>query len=162
MHVGMIEPGLNFGKMYEDLAALFTEYSNIDEAQAVVGIMVEGPAAAYADVWEWGNARQTKKGPKTTRGINPDGSSVWLTITAPHGYIRTNIGKFWTIIDQEIGNVDFEQSSGRQIDKQIKKAARRIGERVASVIAKAAPYDTGDLSESIRAYTEISMVDDSD
>ena len=154
MQIGLISPNPDFGKLYEKLTDLFSEYANADEAAVSVGIYSEGAAAAYALVWEWGNARQTKKGPKTTRGINPDGEEVWLTITAPSGYIRVNILKYWDIIDQEMGKIDFSQP-GNTINKQLKRAADKISDRIVKVIQDTAPEDHGDLKESIVAYTEI-------
>jgi len=162
MYLGGVSVAPDFGKLYQGLAELFKEYSNSDEVTAQVGIFSEGPAAAYANVWEFGNARQRKKGPKTVRGINPDGKTVWLTITAPYGYVRVNILKFWAIIDQELASIDFTQTSGKKIDRQVKQVALNIGTKIAKVVSKTAPFDEGDLSKSIKAYAMISMVDDDD
>lgn len=162
MIIGSISAKPNFGKLYDGLVDIFQEFSNSDEAEVLVGIVSEGDAAAYANVWEWGNARQTKKGPKTTRGINPDGSEVWLTITAPRGYIRVNFAKFWQVIDKEMAKIDFDSNSGRKVDKQIKNASKKIGDEIAAIIADNAPYDSGDLSESIKATTEIVELDADD
>lgn len=160
MFIAGLNPSPNLGKLYDGLIDIFQEYANADEAEVQVGIFIEGPAAAYANVWEWGNIRQTKKGPKTVRGINPDGSSVWLTVQAPRGYIRVNILKYWTVIDQEMSKVNFGASSGSQIDKQIRQASINIGNKVAKIISETAPVDKGDLSSSVKAYASIGLVED--
>jgi hypothetical protein len=159
--IGFIGPSPDFGRLYDGLADIFAEYANADEASVSVGIFSEGEAAAYAMVWEWGNARQTKKGPKTTRGISPDGEEAWLTIQAPYGYIRVNILKYFEVIDQEMSKIDFSQG-GNKINNQVKRATKRISDRIVKIIQDSVPVDSGALQESIVAYTEIDMFEDED
>jgi hypothetical protein len=114
------------------------------------GVSVEGEAAAYAEVWEWGNARQTKKGPRTVLGTNPRGERVWLSSQAPYGYIWTNEGKFWDSISQELKKVTFEGPNKRDVREELEKASVRIATEIAKTISESAPVDTGQLSESFR------------
>lgn len=113
------------------------------------GVISEGEAAEYALVWEFGNVRQTKKGPKTTIGITPDGKRVWLSIQAPFGYIRINEGLYWEIVREELGKISFSGGTGDSVLLEIKKASFRICDRVAEVIRDTVPVDTGALRASI-------------
>lgn len=114
------------------------------------GVSVEGEAAAYAEVWEWGNSRQQRQGPKTVLGTNPRGERVWLSSQAPFGYIWTNEGKFWDSISQELKQVTFDGPTKRDVTEELKKASIRIATEIAKTISEAAPIDTGQLSESFR------------
>lgn len=114
-----------------------------------IALRLNGPAAAYALVWEWGSAQLTKPGPKTTWGTNPDGETVILTKTAPYGYIRTNIPKFRVIIREEFDLVDWAAVSLRSLRSTLQKVLESAAERIAHVIAEAAPYDTGQLYDAI-------------
>jgi len=116
------------------------------------GVVSEGDAAAYALVWEWGNARQTQKGPKTVRGENPDGESVWLTIQAPMGYIRINEAEYIRIIEDQLGAMDLGNlETGQDIRKAMKAASGRAANLIAEVIKQFAPIDSGALRDSIGA-----------
>jgi hypothetical protein len=116
------------------------------------GVVVEGDAAAYALVWEWGNARQTKQGPKTVKGINPDGSEVWLSIQAPSGYIAIHENEFLQIIDYQLGQIDLsEAETGKEIRDEMKKASLASARMIAEIIRDFAPVDKGLLRESIEA-----------
>jgi hypothetical protein len=144
-------PGMDDASVKE-LKELFEGYIEAsDEGPVRGGVVSEGDAAAYALVWEWGNARQTKEGPKTVRGINPDGESVWLSTQAPYGYIRINEPEFTNIVQQEIAAVDFKAAeTGEEILASLKDASARAGARVAELIREVAPLDTGALRESIQ------------
>jgi hypothetical protein len=136
----------------KELKGLFAGYQEAS-AQGPIrgGVVSEGDAAAYALVWEWGNARQTKEGPKTVKGINPDGDEVWLSTQAPFGYIRINEPEFINIIQEQIANVDFEAAeSGQEILTALKNASTRAAGQIAEVIREAAPVDSGALRESIQ------------
>lgn len=115
------------------------------------GVASEGEAAAYALVWEWGNARQTKKGPKTTLGINPDGSQVWLSLQAPSGYIRINEPEYIAILEKELSEADFKSLDAASIRAAMQLAAIRSSEKIAELIRETVPVDSGDLRESIVA-----------
>lgn len=147
----------DMGLIHEELEKFAKELSRIDK-KVEGGVAVVGPAAAYALVWEWGNARQTKKGPKTTLGINPDGSRVWLSIQAPKGYIRVLRPIFSRIIDQEIAKVKFKDLSANSLQKELSSAASRITERLAKIIAEHAPEDSGNLKSSIISLTQNQLV----
>jgi len=98
-------------------------------------------------VWEYGNVRQTKKGPKTTLAIDIEtGRKVWLTIQAPHGYVRILTPKFHKIIRIELGKVKFGE---KNVKKQVIEAWERIGELCAIEVRKVVPVDKGNLKESI-------------
>ncbi len=114
-----------------------------------IGLRLNGPAARYALVWEWGSSVLSKPGPKTTWGTNPDGETVILTKTAPYGYIRTNIPTFRKIIREEMDLVDWAGVSVRSLRKTLQQVLESASGRIAHVIAEAAPYDTGQLYEAI-------------
>jgi hypothetical protein len=113
------------------------------------GVMSEGDAAAYALVWEWGNARQTQKGPKTVLGTNPDGEQVWLSIQAPFGYIRINEDQYLMILQDEMEKADFGDFEADTIRLELELISMRAGDRIAEVIRRSVPVDTGNLQESI-------------
>src|SRR3954471_15404856 len=96
--------------MFDKLDELLLELEEHDK-EISAGVATVGEPAAYAEVWEWGNVRQTKKGPKTVLGINPDGEKVWLTIQAPFGYIRINENEFWQAVKDELAKVKFKSTT---------------------------------------------------
>lgn len=114
------------------------------------GVASVGEAAAYSLVWEFGNARQSKPGPKTTQGYNPaTGEIVWLTIQRPYGYIRINENLYWEVVRDEMAKVKFKGTTAHEITVELETAAKRIAKRIAKMIADTAPVDKGDLSDSI-------------
>jgi hypothetical protein len=145
-------PGLDDASAKE-LKELFEGYADASEQSPVRGgVTSEGEAAAYALVWEWGNSRQTKEGPKTVLGINPDGETVWLSTQAPFGYIRIYEPEFVNMVFEELAKVDFKAAeTGEEILQALKEASSRAGARVADIIKEAAPVDSGDLRDSIGA-----------
>lgn len=115
------------------------------------GVVSEGDGAAYALVWEWGNARQTKQGPKTVRGTNPDGEEVWLSIQAPEGYIRISEPVYIAILQEKLAGINFSDiSNGSAIRKEILKASQEAAIEIAEIIKENAPEDTGQLKNSIK------------
>lgn len=140
------------GASVKELRELLDSYRRVSEEGPVRGgIISEGDAAAYALVWEWGNARQTKKGPKTVRGINPDGEEVWLSIQAPFGYIRINEPEYINIIQQKLGEIDLSDVKDAEgIREEIKSASASAAEMITEIIRHVAPVDTGALRESIQ------------
>jgi hypothetical protein len=145
-------PGLDDASVKE-LKELFKGYEQASVQGPVRGgVISEGDAAAYALVWEWGNARQTKEGPKTVLGMNPEGERVWLSIQAPFGYIRIHEAEYQRIVLEQLGNVDLsEADTGNEILAEIKKASIKASQQIAEIIKDAAPIDTGALRESIKA-----------
>lgn len=110
-------------------------------------IVSTGPPSAYALVWEYGNIRQTKKGPKTVLGVDPEtGARVWLTIQAPSGYVRILKPQFRDIIEEEIIKVKF---GGKDVKTQLIYAMDRIGRRMTALVKQYVPVDKGDLKASI-------------
>lgn len=116
------------------------------------GVVSEGDAAAYALVWEWGNARQAKEGPKTVKGMNPDGEEVWLSVQAPFGYIRIHEPAFIKIIEERLSEIDFSETvTAKQVRDEMKKASAAAAEMIADILRESVPKDSGDLRESIQA-----------
>ena len=112
-----------------------------------VAIVSEGPPSAYALVWEYGNIRQTKKGPKTTLGFDPEtGKRVWLTIQAPTGYVRMLTPIFRGILHQEIETVKWGRKDTKQ---QLVRALNRAAQHMVMKIKEYVPVDTGALKDSI-------------
>lgn len=130
---------------------LLSGYSQAAEEGPVRGgVISEGDAAAYALVWEWGNARQTKEGPKTVKGINPDGEEVWLSVQAPFGYIRIHEPDFIRIIENKLEEIDLSDAvTGKQVRQEMMKASSAAAEQIADMLREFAPKDKGGLRESI-------------
>ena len=136
----------------------FEEQDKLVEA----GVVSEGEGAAYALVWEWGNARQKQLGPKTTLGINPDGSSVFLSIQAPRGYIRVNTPLFQQAMDEETAKIEFSSETTGKIFDELNAAALRAAKRIAEIIKEHVPVDTGQLHDSIKVAKYGDPILDSD
>src|ERR1700756_3450419 len=126
MPVPTIYPTMLFDKLDEFLL----EFEEHDE-EIFAGVASVGPAAAYAEVWEWGNIRQTKQGPKTVQGTNPAGEIVWLSLQAPFGYIKINENRMWEALKQELGKVKFKSTNAREMTEELQEAARKAMERCA-------------------------------
>jgi hypothetical protein len=114
------------------------------------GLMATGPAAAYAEVWEWGNARQEKQGPKTVLGVNPDGETVWLSTQAPMGYIAVHTDKYVAIVKAEVAKSALDGDTG------LKEVAHNAMVLIKEVVEENAPVDSGQLRDCFR------VVDDGD
>lgn len=113
-----------------------------------IQLLVQGPVAEYAVVWEWGRIG-IKPGPKTQWGTNPDGDKRVMTITAPSGFIRIHRQDFRDIIREEIKDtLAGVRPSG--IAKAVERGLRAAAPRIADIIADSAPEDTGALKEAIR------------
>jgi hypothetical protein len=113
------------------------------------GVASVGEAAAYSLVWEFGNARQAKKGPKTVKGVNPEtGETVWLSIQAPHGYVRISENLYWEALRQEMSKITFSGNTAKEITKELEACAVRAMKTIRKIIAQHAPKDKGDLSKS--------------
>lgn len=112
-----------------------------------VGVAVVGDAADYALVWEWGNTRQKKAGPRTVKGTNPDKKMVWLSSQAPFGYIRINEPFMHRIIEQVIGEMDLDQPSANATMKVIEAGAKKISKAIAEAISNDAPLGSADFGD---------------
>jgi hypothetical protein len=143
-------PGLDL-KKDKELKDLIKALKAVgDEEMVRGGVQSEGDAASYALVWEWGNARQTKKGPKTIRGVNPDGEAVWLSIQAPRGYIAINTPEFVAALVGKLAKMDFgDLDDVDEIIDGMKEASAQSAAVIARLIADAAPVDSGELRDSI-------------
>ena len=115
------------------------------------GVASVGEASAYALIWEWGNARQTQKGPKTVLGVNPDGEQVWLSLQAPFGYVRIHESEYIQILEKELKEIDFNALDARDIRTAMELVALKASEKIAELIRETVPVDSGDLKESIVA-----------
>ncbi len=145
--ISFLGPSLQFNKDKLDVLFLeLKEQSGLVEA----GVKVEGDAAAYALVWEWGNIRQQRIGPKTTLGTNPDGKRVYLSIQAPTGYIRVNTPSFLAALKEELAKVKFSNVSTGRVSAELEKAAKRTAARMRDIIREHAPVDTGELHDDIK------------
>lgn len=147
--------------VFDKLDELFLEFEEHDKLIAA-GVAAIGEAAAYAEVWEWGNVRQTKQGPKTVLGTNPDGEEVWLSVQAPFGYIAIHESQYWDIMKEELGKVEFKSSTAQGITKELETAAVKAMKRVKDLIEESAPVDKGILSKSFRVVLPDDILLDED
>jgi bacteriophage HK97-gp10 putative tail-component len=148
--------------MFDKLDEFMLEFLEHDQ-EISAGVASFGDAAAYAEVWEWGNVRQTKPGPKTVLGQNPNGEQVWLSIQAPFGYIKINENQYWEVLKEELGKVQFKSTNARGITEELEKAAEKAMKIVAQIIGDHAPVDTEQLSKSFKVVKAGDpMLDDSD
>jgi hypothetical protein len=83
-------------------------------------------------------------------GINPDGKRVFLSIQAPHGYIRVNEPLYWAALEEEIDAMEFTGGSSAAIRGEMEQAAKRAAKRVQEIIQEHVPVDHGDLHDSIK------------
>lgn len=119
------------------------------------GVQSVGPPANYALVWEWGNIRQTKKGPKTVQGRNPKGqfTNRWFSTQAPSGWIAINEDKYWNIIQDELSKVSFDSKESITEDslkQELTGAYKRISEKCLVILQENVPIDSGDLYDSLQ------------
>lgn len=112
-----------------------------------VGVAVVGDAADYALVWEWGNTRQKKAGPRTVKGSNPNKKMVWLSSQAPFGYIRINEPFMHRIVDEVISDLDFDQPTASALSKVIEAGAKKISKAIAEIISNDAPLGSADFGD---------------
>jgi hypothetical protein len=132
-----------------DLDGLEEFLESLKDLDQVVesGLVASGPAAAYAEVWEWGNARQTKQGPKTVMGINPDGETVWLSTQAPMGYISIHSDAFIGIVQEEMTKLAL--AGGEGTNEELRQVTVNAMNRIKEIVAEHAPVDTGQLRDCL-------------
>jgi len=111
------------------------------------GVVVLGPAAAYALVWELGSDRLKKPGPKTVWGRNRDGERKIMSSQAPEGYVGVVADKFWPIIEEELSKIDY---GGKNLQLQMEVAIDNASQRIAVLVRAEAPVDSGDLRTGIQ------------
>jgi len=138
-------------KSVKELKKILDSFEQASEKGPVRGgIASEGEAAAYAMVWEWGNARQEKKGPKTVLGVNPDGETVWLSTQAPLGYIRIHEAEYVRIIEDQLGAADFGSlETGKEVLGGMVKASLKAANMITELLREYVPVDSGDLRDSL-------------
>lgn len=131
--------------MPKEMAEWFNQNARMVES----GVQVVGDAAAYALVWEWGNTRQTKQGPRTVLGTNPAGDSVWLSSQAPRGWIALNEPEMWKVIEDKIKKIDFAGQDEFHVNLRLEELSQEISQAFMEILWKTAPVDSGDLSNSL-------------
>jgi hypothetical protein len=148
--------------MFDKLDEFLLEFAEHDQ-EVNAGVASVGEAAAYADVWEWGNIRQSKPGPKTVLGTNPDGEQVWLSIQAPFGYIKIHENDYWDALKQELAKVKFSSTNAKGITEELAAAGKRAMKLCAQLISDSAPVDRGTLKDSFKVIEDgDTLLDDSD
>lgn len=145
-----------------DLSVLTGYLEGLKDLGQVVeaGLTATGPAAAYAEVWEWGNARQVKQGPKTVLGVNPDGETVWLSTQAPMGYIAVHTDKYLEIVRAEIAKLALSGGEGTQ--EELKQVAHNAMEKIKEVVSEYAPVDSGQLRDCFQVADDGDAILDAD
>jgi hypothetical protein len=137
----------------ERLDEFLLEFAEHDK-EISVGVAATGDAAAYAEVWEWGSARQTKPGPKTVLGTNPSGEQVWLSIQAPFGFVSIHENDFWDALSQELERAKFSSTNPKDITTEIQKAGVRAMKLCKQLLQDSAPVDTGQLRDSFQVIED--------
>ena len=137
-------PNLTFENV-EDFLLELAEHDKMIKA----GIALVGDASDYGLVWEWGNRRQKKAGPRTVKGTNPAGKMAWLSSQAPFGYIRINEPFMHHIVDTVMSKVEFNQPDAASMTRELERAAKKISKAIAEIVRDSAPVDSGLLRRSI-------------
>lgn len=145
----MLTPFVDF-ELDKGFESFLKEFEELTE-DISCGVGVIGPAAAYALVWEWGNTRQVRPGPKTVLGTNPDGKMIWLSAQAPFGYIRRNEPLYWDLIHEQWLEVNLNQSTKERLKSEIeRKFCKPVAKQMADIIRDNAPEDSGELKSNIQ------------
>lgn len=155
------KPNLTPATDFKELRSFMVEFQGTKDP-VVGGIAIFGTAAAYGLVWEYGSSRMKTPGPKTMWGINPLGEEAILTKQAPLGYIAINEDKFWPIIQDEFSKVEFKSKTEGGIRLELEIAMDNASQRIARLVADAAPVDTGDLRSSIQYIDSSKLKEDSE
>ena len=141
-----IFPTLSFENRDQFLKELERQDKMIKAGVEVVG----DPEDVYGLVWEWGNRRQKKPGPKTVIGTNPAGKMVWLSSQAPFGWIRINEPFMLRIVDDVMATAEFTDPSRDGVRRELERLAKKISKGCAEVLAMSAPVDSGALRKAIK------------
>lgn len=141
-------PDLTPSVLFDKLDEFMLEFEEHDQ-EIKSGVMVVGDAAAYAEVWEWGNLRQTKPGPRTVIGTNPKGDMVWLSSQAPFGWIRVNEDEMWAAIRNELEKANFNQPDARSMTVELEKRATNAAKAVRLILHEHAPKYSGELADAL-------------
>jgi hypothetical protein len=118
------------------------------------GVAIQGQAAGYGLVWEWGTVR-IRPGPKTTYGSNPDAGTVAVfTRTAPSGYVRIHRQQFLEMAKQAVTSIKFNAAlANGSLAAELQDNANKAMTEAAQLMAMDAPIDTGLLRRSINAIS---------
>jgi hypothetical protein len=121
-------------------------------ASTSAGIKVEGPAAAYALVWEIGRM-DVNPGPKTMWSENADGEAAVMTIQAPNGYIRINRQEYVKILNEEFASVKWSELSPSQWLSAANDVVDMAAQRCLNMLQNYVPVDTGQLLFNMEVAT---------
>lgn len=143
-------PSLYPTVLFDRLDEFMLEFAQHDK-EVKAGMASVGDAAAHALVWEWGNVRQTKPGPKTVLGTNPDGTMVWLSAQAPFGYISINVPQYHEAALAALKLMNFRQPNARAMTRELEQVAKKIGRMFVDITQLTVPVDSGDLRDSLTA-----------
>jgi hypothetical protein len=152
-------PTIYATSFFDDLDEFLLELAEHDK-EITAGVAATGEAAAYAEVWEWGNMRQSKEGPRTVLGVNPDGEDVWLSFQAPAGYISIHENQYWDILKQELKKVKFKSKTAQGITKELQSASVRAMKRIIPIISDSAPIGIADTSPTLNKSFRVVMPGD--
>lgn len=132
---------LSFSLDLDDLKDFLQGYAG-DVPEVNGGVAAYGEPAAYALVWEYGNLRQKKQGPRTVRGTNPDGESVWLSSQAPLGYVSVHENDFWAAINSRLEGMSLDGDLD-DWSEEMKSAIAMASQDIAGIIRENAPIGIG-------------------
>lgn len=133
--------------IFPNLQQFLKEFEGIGSVTGGVGVF--GSAAAYALIWELGSLRE-HTGPKTVWGTNRDGDRRIFSSQAPEGYVGVVSDEFWPIIVEELGHLTFRGTDSHSIRLELEVVIDNAMQRIARIIADAAPVDSGDLRSQIQ------------
>jgi len=135
--------------LFDKLDEFMLEFEQHDK-EIKSGVVVVGDAAAYALVWEYGNKRQHKQGPRTVIGTNPKGDMEWMSSQAPFGYIRVHERDYMDAVMFELGRAKFDQPDAAAMTRELEKRASNASKLIAEIIKDSAPHDSWDLAHAIK------------
>lgn len=113
------------------------------------GVASEGDPSAYALVWEFGNLRQYKKGPRTILGTSPAGGREWLSTQAPQGWIAINEPRMWAIIDDHMAKFTLGGNTEFGMTVELEQMSLDISRDILTLLKSTAPVDTDALDLSL-------------
>jgi len=146
----MLEPDLFPSLTIENRDRFLKEFERQDKLIKAGVEIVGDPQDVYGLVWEWGNRRQKKPGPKTVIGTNPNKKMVWMSSQAPFGWIRINEPFMLRIVEDVMATADFVSPDRAAIKRELERLAKKISKGCAEVLKMSAPVDTGALRKAIK------------
>lgn len=118
------------------------------------GVKLTGPAVGWGLVWEFGSARISEPGPKTTWGTNPNGQKVVLTLQAPRGWIRVNRQRYVEFVLARMNAVNWAKYPVQSWRYVAADTLYKAAQDCAALMEETAPVDTGQLVSGIVAVNE--------